>query len=206
MCFEISSAPSAEPLSWTRVSLLTNPTPSIWQAAVLAYASAKCDILFTSIGQIDKWLRKNPQDSNHSAVRAVGRLLVAEPKVVECFTAPPATAVSLNRPGHKGRKSLKALINHSWRSGERSGEIEGVHECDIQASATWRRGSKQQMACLCLRLKSLQFVHEGRRLHPTIEAAQKEARTKAHEILGEKTNIDWREGRRVMGRRVCGDN
>jgi len=47
-------------------------------------------------------------------------------------------------------------------------------------------------------LNSFQFVHEGRKSYPTVEAAQKEAQTKADEILGEATNIDWREGRHVM--------
>lgn len=40
-------------------------------------------------------------------------------------------------------------------------------------------------------LEQFQFVHEGRLLHPTLEAAQKEAESKANAILNETANIDW---------------
>jgi len=46
-------------------------------------------------------------------------------------------------------------------------------------------------------LNRFQFVHEGRRFHPTIEAAQREAESKANEILKETTNIDWPDNRVV---------
>ncbi len=40
-------------------------------------------------------------------------------------------------------------------------------------------------------LDRLQFVYEGRRLHLTVAAAQREAQAKADEILGETIEIDW---------------
>jgi len=77
---------------------LTQPTLSIWQSAVLAYASAQCGISFSSIGQIDKWLRTNPQDSKHSAVRAVCTLLITEPPKSGRPFYHPASDGSLTRP------------------------------------------------------------------------------------------------------------
>jgi hypothetical protein len=55
------------------------PALSVWQSAVLAYASAKCGITFTRIEQADKWLRKNPQNPQHLTVKAVCGLLLVEP-------------------------------------------------------------------------------------------------------------------------------
>jgi hypothetical protein len=40
-------------------------------------------------------------------------------------------------------------------------------------------------------LSQFEFVHDGRRFHATIEAAQKEAETKVAEILNETAAIDW---------------
>lgn len=88
--------------SYVHPSLLTDPTLSIWQSAVLAYASAKCGISFTSIGQIDKWLQTNRQDSQRSVVRAVCRLLVAEP---------PKSGRALFRPA-SDRTRTRAAGNH----------------------------------------------------------------------------------------------
>src|ERR1017187_3225383 len=58
---------------------LERPTLSIWQSAVLAYASAKCGIKFTSIEHTDRWLRTNPQNPQHLTVKAVFGLLLVEP-------------------------------------------------------------------------------------------------------------------------------
>jgi hypothetical protein len=44
-------------------------------------------------------------------------------------------------------------------------------------------------------LDRFQIVHEGRRSHSTIRAAQEEAQSKADEILGEATDIDWCDAR-----------
>jgi hypothetical protein len=66
------------------------PKLSIWQSAVLAYASAKCGSTFTSIEQTDKWLRTNSQNPQHLTVKAVcGLLLVEPPKSVRRL--PPAS-------------------------------------------------------------------------------------------------------------------
>jgi hypothetical protein len=63
---------------------------SIWQAAVLAYASSKSGVTFTSIEQTENWLRKNSQNPQHLTVKAVyGLLLVEPPKGVK--TLPPAS-------------------------------------------------------------------------------------------------------------------
>jgi L-ascorbate metabolism protein UlaG (beta-lactamase superfamily) len=40
-------------------------------------------------------------------------------------------------------------------------------------------------------LDQIRFLHEGELCHPTIEAAQKEAKSQADLILGETTDIDW---------------
>lgn len=40
-------------------------------------------------------------------------------------------------------------------------------------------------------LDQFQFVHEGRTVHPTVEAAQNEAVAKADELLKETTNLEW---------------
>jgi len=42
-------------------------------------------------------------------------------------------------------------------------------------------------------LDRFQLVYEGRLIHPTIVAAQKEAQAKADQILGEATIVDWSE-------------
>jgi hypothetical protein len=70
------------------------PTFSIWQAAVLAYASAKCGVTFTSIEQTDKWLRTNARNPQRLTGKAVcGLLLVEPPRGVKIFpTASPPTA------------------------------------------------------------------------------------------------------------------
>jgi hypothetical protein len=69
---------------------LGKPTLSIWQSAVLAYASAKCGTTFSSIDQTEKWLRKNSQDPHYLTVTAVcGLLLVEPPRGVRKF--PPAS-------------------------------------------------------------------------------------------------------------------
>jgi len=63
---------------------------SIWQSAVLAYASAKCGTTFTTINQTDKWLRINLRHPQHLTVKAACRLLLVEPpNGVEIF--PPAS-------------------------------------------------------------------------------------------------------------------
>jgi|HubBroStandDraft_1064217.scaffolds.fasta_scaffold321435_2 hypothetical protein len=65
------------------------PTLSIWQSAVLAYASAKCGTTFTSIDQTENWLRKNSQNPQRLTVKALcGLLLVEPPRGVRIF--PPA--------------------------------------------------------------------------------------------------------------------
>jgi hypothetical protein len=74
---------------------LGKPALSVWQSAVLAYASAKSGIAFTSIEQADRWLRTNPLNPKHLAVKAVCGLLVVEPpKKVRTFppTQPPTAA------------------------------------------------------------------------------------------------------------------
>ena len=71
------------------------PALSVWQSAILAYASAKCGITFTSVEQTDKWLRKNSQNPQHLTVKAAYELLLVEPsKVVKTFSAasPPTAA------------------------------------------------------------------------------------------------------------------
>jgi hypothetical protein len=74
---------------------LGKPTLSIWQSAVLAYASAKCGTTFTSIGQTENWLRKNSQNPSHLTVKAVCSLLLVEPPRGVVFPParqPPPTA------------------------------------------------------------------------------------------------------------------
>jgi len=68
---------------------LGKPTLSIWQSALLAYASAKCGKTFTSIEQTDKWLRTNTANPQHLAVKAVCRLLVVEPAEEDPHHQPP---------------------------------------------------------------------------------------------------------------------
>lgn len=73
--FHLRSQPAQE----IHLSLREKPALSIWQSAVLAYASAKCGKTFTSIEQTDKWLRTNLKNPQHLTVKAVRGLLVAEP-------------------------------------------------------------------------------------------------------------------------------
>jgi hypothetical protein len=40
-------------------------------------------------------------------------------------------------------------------------------------------------------LDQIRFLHEGEVCHPTVEAAQKEAQSKANLILGETIEVDW---------------
>jgi hypothetical protein len=66
------------------------PTLSVWQSAVLAYASAKSGVTLTSVEQTDKWLRTNARNPHHLTVMAVRGLLVVEPpKGMKIF--PPAS-------------------------------------------------------------------------------------------------------------------
>jgi hypothetical protein len=69
-------------------------TLSAWQCAVLAYASAKCGLAFTSIEQTDWWLRNNPRDAQHLTVKALRELLAVKPprgvKIIP--PAPPTPA------------------------------------------------------------------------------------------------------------------
>ena len=58
---------------------ITRPTLSIWQSAVLAYASAKCGVTFTSIEHTDRWLRTNLHNPQHITVQAVFGLLLLQP-------------------------------------------------------------------------------------------------------------------------------
>jgi hypothetical protein len=70
---------------------LGKPTLSTWQSAILAYASSKCGIRFTSIEQTDKWLRANPQNPQHLTVEAVCELLVVDaPRPVFSPASPTA--------------------------------------------------------------------------------------------------------------------
>jgi hypothetical protein len=71
---------------------LERPTLSIWQSAVLAYASAKCGIKFTSIEHTDRWLRTNPQNPQHLTVKAVFGLLLVEPPKKRRKSLPSALA------------------------------------------------------------------------------------------------------------------
>ena len=58
---------------------LGKATLSIWQSAVLAYASAKGGTAFTTIEQTQDWLHANTQHSEHLSVKAVCELLLVEP-------------------------------------------------------------------------------------------------------------------------------
>jgi len=71
---------------------LEKPTLSIWQSAILACASAKCGLQFTSIEQTDKWLRANPHNPQHLTLQAVCGLLVVEPRLPVFSPAPPTAA------------------------------------------------------------------------------------------------------------------
>jgi hypothetical protein len=68
------------------------PALSVWQSAVLAYASAKCGLAFTSVEQTDWWLRNNPRDAQHLTVKALRELLaVKPPRGVKIFPPAPPT-------------------------------------------------------------------------------------------------------------------
>jgi len=61
------------------IASIGKSTLSIWQSAVLAYASAKSGSTFTSIEQTNEWLRTNSQNPQHLTVKAVCGLLLVEP-------------------------------------------------------------------------------------------------------------------------------
>jgi hypothetical protein len=77
---------------WSRHASPRKPTLSIWQSALLAHASAKCGIRFTSIEQTGNWLRANPQDPRQTAVQEVCGLLVVEPPRPAYSPVPPTAA------------------------------------------------------------------------------------------------------------------
>jgi hypothetical protein len=81
----------SQPKQGVHLASLGKPTLSVWQSAILAYASAKCGITFTSIEQTDKWLRSNPLNPQHLTIKAVCGLLVVEPpkKSRDILTDPP---------------------------------------------------------------------------------------------------------------------
>jgi hypothetical protein len=76
--------------------LFTAERLNIWQSAVLAYASANCGITFTSIDQIGKWLRINPQDPQHPTIEVAYSLLLVEP--------PKNSSPDLTEPSHFRRR------------------------------------------------------------------------------------------------------
>jgi hypothetical protein len=86
--------PSSRQEQGVVLASLGKPPLSIWQSAVLAYASAKCGIAFTSIEQTDTWLRTNIRHPQHLIVRVAFGLLLVEPPSGAEMPAPasPRTA------------------------------------------------------------------------------------------------------------------
>ena len=71
---------------------LRQPALSMWQSAILVYASVKCGIKFTSIDQTDRWLRMNPHNPQHLTVDVVLQLLLVEPPRDRRKSSPPTAA------------------------------------------------------------------------------------------------------------------
>jgi hypothetical protein len=72
------------------------PTLSIWQSGVLAYANAKCGTKFTSIEQIENWLRKNshspPTPDCKGRVRSIAGRATKRRAGIPPAPPPPAAA------------------------------------------------------------------------------------------------------------------
>jgi hypothetical protein len=80
---------------------------SIWQAAVLGYASAKSGVKFGTTEQASQWLQKNPEHPQQTAVNEAFVLLAVDPSQI--LISPACW------PPHRGGESqdMRSLVTES---------------------------------------------------------------------------------------------